>query len=152
MTQQTFKSWALVALSAFLIASLLGVALRYAFVGTLPDWIAYKNLQHAHSHVAMMGWLYSALYLLIAYRFKLIRKVYVILFWLTQAAVVGMLCSFPFQGYGLYSIFFTTSHLILSYLFIIQVFRDLGKSPEKSRSRLLLKTALWFLFISTLGT
>jgi hypothetical protein len=152
MTQQTFKSWALVALSAFLIASLLGVWLRYAFVGTLPDWIAYKNLQHAHSHVAMMGWLYSALYLLIVYRFNLTRKVYVTLFWLTQVAVVGMLCSFPFQGYGLYSIFFTTCHLILSYLFIIQVFRDLRKSPEKTQSRLLLKSALWFLFISTLGT
>ncbi len=127
--------------------------MRFAFVRELPWEISYKNIQHAHSHVAMMGWLYSALYILIVVLFKLDRKVYRPLFWMTQFSVLGMLVFFPLQGYGLYSIIFSTLHIFLSYYFIWQVAKDLrGSSQELMISRVLMYTALFFLFLSSLGT
>lgn len=153
MTDRTFTRWILVALISFFVASLLGVLLRYAFVWELPEGILYKHLQHAHSHVAMMGWLYSALYILIVRCFKLSGKIYGFLFWSTQLTVLGMLISFPIQGYGLFSIIFTSGHMILSYVFILRVFHDLKfKYSYRIPSVLLLKSALLLLFISTLGT
>jgi hypothetical protein len=101
----------------------------------------------------MMGWLYSGLYILIVRSFNLKGAIYTRLFWLTQVAVVGMLLSFPFQGYGFFSISFTTVHLGLSYFFSIRVFLDIKKGNlSKTNSVVLLKSALVLLFISTLGT
>jgi len=147
----TFQTWILIAFISLLVTSLLGVGLRYAFVGGLPEWIQYRNIQHTHSHMGMMGWIYGALYIFIVRLFNLKRIVYRQLFWLTQCTVVGMLFSFPVQGYGPVSIFFTSLHLIFSYIFIFQVFRDLGLK-KNSPSHIMLKTALILLFISTLGT
>jgi hypothetical protein len=153
MSDRIFKVWTLTALASFIIAAFLGVILRYAFVGELPIWLPFRHLQHAHSHVAMMGWLYSGLFILIVRLFSLNRFIYVRLFWLTQLAVFGMLFSFPFQGYGIFSIFFTTLHLGLSYVFIIHVFRDLkAQASNTNHAGLLLKSALILLFVSTLGT
>ncbi len=101
----------------------------------------------------MLGWLYSGLYIFIIRSFKLFSKKYVILFWATQLVLLGMLISFPIQGYGLFSIIFSSSHIVLSYFFVVFVFKDLAKSrASKSLSKLFLKTALIFLFISSLGT
>ena len=153
MPDRSLRVWILAALSWFVISAFIGVILRYAFVVELPLWLPFRNLQHTHSHLAMMGWLYGGLYILIAHFFDLRGVIYSRLFWMTQVAVFGMFLSFPFQGYGLYSIFFTTMHLGLSYLFIIRVFKDL-KVPESGPGNaiLLLKSALILLFVSTLGT
>ncbi|MBK8506634.1 MAG: hypothetical protein IPL46_33235 [Saprospiraceae bacterium] len=153
MSERIFRLWTLTALASFVIAACLGVMLRYAFVGELPEWLQFRHLQHTHSHVAMMGWLYSGLYILIVRFFDLKRSIYARLFWLTQIVVIGMFFSFPVQGYGLFSISFTTLHLVLSYVFMIQVFRDLKpKSYVNRNSVLFLKSALILLFVSTLGT
>ena len=149
---KNYNKWFSVAITYLIIAGLLGALMRYAFAAELPSWIQYKNILHAHSHVAMMGWIYSGLYIFICFLFGLNRDLYKKIFWVTQVSVVGMLISFPIQGYGLYSIFFTTLHLILSYVFIINVFRDLNQKGEKNYSSTFLRTALVFLFISTLGT
>lgn len=145
------KKWVLLAVMYFLLTSLFGVLLRYAFVAGLPDWLQYRNLQHGHSHLGMMGWIYSALYIFIVFLFELNKRIYKRLFWLTQLAVVGMMIAFPLQGYGLISISFTTLHLLASYTFIFHVLRDL-RFHEPLPSWRLLKTALFFLFLSTLGT
>ena len=147
------QRWSWVTISFFVIAALLGALLRLAFVVELPEWLWYKNLQHAHSHVAMMGWLYGALYLLIVHLFNLNPSRYLSLFWWTQVSVVGMLITFPIQGYGLFSIFFSTLHILLSYVFCIRVFRDLKNTlVERSISVLFLRTALIFMVVSTVGT
>jgi len=146
-------SWWNLAVFWFLVAGFLGCVMRYAFVKELPFDIAYKNIQHAHSHVAMMGWLYSALYVLIVALFQLNRKVYRPLFWWTQFSVLGMLVFFPLQGYGPLSIVFSTLHIFLSYYFVWQVVKDLRASKQELMlSKVLLYTALFFLFLSTLGT
>ena len=125
--------------------------MRYAFVGDLPDWIDYKNIRHGHSHIALLGWLYAGLYIFIVYLFELKGVIYSRLFWLNQFSVLGMLIFFPLFGYAGISIFFVSLFIFLTYAFIYLVFKDL---PRKSSgfSHFLLKTSLFFLFISSLGT
>lgn len=146
------RPWITAALINFLIAASLGALLRFAFVEEI-SWMNYKHILHTHSHLAMLGWLYLALYALIVGTFlppeRQEKRRYTSLFWLTQASVVGMLLSFPVQGYGLISITFSTLHILLSYLFVRWIWLDLPE--EKSFSRLMLRTALVFMVLSTLG-
>ena len=125
--------------------------MRYAFVEGLPEWLSFNNIKHAHSHVALLGWLHAGLYIFIVFLYKLRRTVYQKLYWITQLTVLGMLISFPIQGYKLFSIIFTSLFIFLSYYFIYLVFRDL-KKREKEPSITFLKTSLFFLFLSSLGT
>ena len=135
----------------FIIAGLMGLLLRLAFITDLPAIIQYKYVLHAHSHVAIMGWIYNGLTILIMKYFNLRKKVFRKLFWLIQISVVGMMMSFPVQGYGMVSIFFTTMHMLVSYAFIYYTFKETGLQKQRGPEIILLKTALIFLFISTLG-
>ncbi len=146
------KTWIRVALVNFLIATAIGALLRFAFIQEI-SWLYFKNFLHAHSHVAMLGWIYMALYALLIHHFLPERqqrsRAYNWLFWLTQASVVGMLTSFPVQGYGPVSIAFSTAHIILSYIFAGWFWIDLGKADTFSKK--MIRTALIFMVISTFG-
>ena len=146
------KSWLLISLINFFIAALMGLLLRAAFVWDLY-WMEYKNMLHGHSHLALLGWLYLGLFVLIHGRFldkeKASKAIYTRLFWLTQFSVVGMMLSFPLQGYAGFSIFFSSLHIVLSYVFVYRVWKDHRK--ESIQINLLLRTALLFLLISTCG-
>ncbi len=61
------KKLVLVCLINFLIAALMGLALRYSFIN--PIGVNYRFLTHAHSHVAMLGWVYLMLYVFIVHYF-----------------------------------------------------------------------------------
>lgn len=130
----------------------MGLILRGAFVWEI-GWLDYRNMMHGHSHVAMLGWAYLALYSLIWYRFipkgKREKPVYSGLFWFTQITVLGMMVSFPIQGYGAVSITFSTLHILASYTFCYLVWRD--HQTKHPAVALLLKTALVLLVISTIG-
>ena len=149
------KKLVIVCLINFLVAALMGLMLRYAFVLPLHDFVKplpfqYRNLMHAHSHVAMLGWVYLMLYLFIVHHFIPEKKpVYNRLFWVTEIAVVGMLLSFPFQGYAAISISFSTLHIVCSYIFIRLVWKN--QKVKTKPTRVLLKTSLVFMFISTIG-
>ncbi len=146
------KSWLVVALLNLLIAVSMGAVLRFAFVSEIPG-LPYKNFLHAHSHVAMLGWIYLALYNLLIHQFLSKEKqkapAYNWLFWITQISVVGMLVSFPIQGYGPISIAFSVMHILCSYVFVGWFWADLEQ--PRSASRTLLLTALIFMLISTIG-
>lgn len=142
----------LTALFNFAIAAAMGLLLRGAWVWEI-EWLDYKNMLHAHSHVAMLGWIYLILFALISDRFvppeKQRAKKYGRLFWFTQAAVIGMMVGFPVQGYGAISIAFSTLHVFASYFFIYRIVKDAEvHSPQVS---LLLRFSLFFLAFSTLG-
>lgn len=57
------KTPIVVCLINFVIAATMGLLLRYAMLDGIP--FNYRFLTHAHSHVAMLGWLYLAIYVLI---------------------------------------------------------------------------------------
>ena len=132
----------------FLIATTMGLVLRYAMLGGIP--FNYQFLIHGHSHVAMLGWLYLCIYvLLVRLVVKSHAQIFYRLFWLTQLSVLGMMISFPVQGYALVSITFSTLHIFCSYFFVYHIWKHLKKMPLVFK--LLVKTALIFMLISTAG-
>ena len=126
----------------------MGLALRFSFLESIG--LNYRFLTHAHSHVAMLGWVYLMLFTLFVHYFipeKL--KIFNRLFWITEFAVVGMMLSFPFQGYAAVSISFSTLHIFCSYYFVYLIFKH--QKVNSLVSRKLLKTSLIFMVVSTIG-
>jgi hypothetical protein len=136
----------------FFLAALLGAILRLFAVADIPA--TYGFLVHTHSHIALLGWVYIGLTTLLYKLFLETANVavgYRRIFWFTQITLVGMLLSFPFQGYGLFSILFSTLFLIASYLF---AWLFLKKTPHELRSRLSFKLAHWavlYMVLSSMG-
>lgn len=146
------KFWIITAFINFTVAAGMGALLRFAHVQEV-SWLDFKSMMHAHSHVAMLGWVYLAIYALVWFWFlsdERKKKVkYQRLFWLTQFAVLGMMLSFPFQGYGPVSIAFSTLHIFCSYAFCFWIWRE--SKPVNNHAGLLLRTALVWMVVSTIG-
>jgi hypothetical protein len=132
--------------------------LRTMFVFSIPG-VNFKYFLHAHSHVALLGWLYSTFYLLFIKVFlkeeDKNRKTFKIQFWLTQLSVLGMLISFPIQGYAAVSITFSTLHILMSYWFIYSFLKYSKANPVMKEKHTLsiafAKWSLFFLALSSLG-
>ncbi len=146
--QYLWFQWALL---YFIMAGFLGLLMRYVHLGDLPEWIDYRNIRHAHSHLALLGWLYAGLYIFIVSIYRLDRPVYNIVYWLTQLSVLGMAIGFPTQGYKFFTIVCLSLFIFLTYYFIYLVYTDV-KKRERDVSTIFLWTALFFLFLSSLGT
>lgn len=148
----SLRSWIICCFFNFLIAAIMGLVMRFNYLFSL-EGINYIYLLHAHSHIAMLGWAYLMIYSLVVCFFiskeKCTKPVYNQLFWSTQLSVVGMMISFPIQGYALFSILFSTLHILLSYVFCWLVWRDCKN--EKSSEKILLKAAILFMVFSTFG-
>jgi len=146
------KTHSKIALGYFLIIAFLGLILRFFHIIDIP--INYKHIVHAHSHIALLGWIYTALTTLIYFIYlkdKPITKTYQIIFWSTQITLIGMLLSFPFIGYALFSILFSTLFLIASYVFFWFVNKHVSDTQKKTDSYQLIKIALWFMVLSSIG-
>ncbi|MEX2350741.1 MAG: hypothetical protein WD554_07660 [Flavobacteriaceae bacterium] len=138
------------ALFYFLLAALLGATLRLFVVADIPA--TYRFLVHTHSHIALLGWVYIGLTTLLYKLFLETANVavgYRRIFWFTQITLAGMLLSFPFQGYALFSILFSTLFLIASYLF---AWLFLKKTPAEFRSLFSFKLARWSVFYMVLSS
>ncbi len=146
------KSWLRVSLFNFFIAATMGLILRMAHVIEMP-WLDFRNMMHGHSHVAMLGWLFLVLYAMILDRFlpagESQKKIHHLFFWSTQVSVIGMMISFPIQGYQAVSIAFSTIHLVLSYIISGIILRKVWRN--RTPSGLLLTTSLLLMLVSTLG-
>lgn len=134
----------------FVLAAVIGLFLRWQFVSPTPG-IRYTYFLHAHSHVMFLGWIFNVLFLtfinhhLADKRTPLLRNFFLIL----QALVVAMMISFPMQGYGLYSIIFSTLHTLAVMVFIV-LFFHLTKG-KRTVSLWFARTSLFFFFLSTAG-
>ncbi|WDF64871.1 hypothetical protein [Flavobacterium sp. KACC 22763] len=146
------KSWILCCFFNFLMACVFGLLMRFMYLFPL-DLLNYSFLLHAHSHVAMLGWVYMIVYVLVVHFFipkgKSQKPIYNRLFWLTEFSVIGMMIAFPIQGYALFSIVFSTMHILLSYVFCRLVWKDCVK--DKSPSQRLLLVSVLFMILSTFG-
>lgn len=145
-------TWIRWAFGFFFLASCLGLMMR-AFHVIEITYFEYKNILHTHSHLALLGWGY--LMLVGGMVFGLVKekdqlKDYKWLFLGTVIALLGMLFSFPFQGYGPISISFSTLHMLLSYGFAYKLFKVI-RSSEKTPATRLIRLAIWFMVISTFG-
>ena len=141
-----------IALGYFLVIGLLGVLLRLFQIANIS--INYKYIVHSHSHIALLGWIYTGLTTLIYKLYlvdKPIDKKYKMLFWSTQITIIGMLFTFPFIGYGMLSIIFSTLFLIVSYWFVYLFLKHTTAEQKKTNSYKLIRAALWFMVLSSIG-
>jgi hypothetical protein len=153
--RQLSINWIRVVYFNLLTVAFVGVILRYKIVYSLP-FIEQKNLLHGHSHFAFAGWITQALMFLLIFQLKhqsfenILHKYN----WLLIGNLItawGMLLSFPFQGYGFYSILFSTLSIIVSYAFAIIFWKDLNQQKENKIAFLSFKAALIFSILSSFG-
>lgn len=152
MRPLNLKKQSILALSYLLIIASLGVLLRLLPVSNMN--INYRYIVHAHSHIALLGWVYTALMVLIYYLYlkdTQIKQKYAKVFWFTQFTIIGMLFSFPFTGYALISIIFSSLFIIASYVFAILVFKHTPSENKNSHAYKCIKIALWYMIISSIG-
>lgn len=146
------KPWMFWAVFFFLVASLFGLLMRYFLVGEV-NFFEYKHILHTHSHLALLGWGYLMVTGALVFTFvkdEKRLKTYKILLGVSVFSTLGMMLSFPFQGYGLYSISFSSIHLISSYFFAYFFLQDLSRLKECTATRLVRFSVIWML-ISSLG-
>jgi len=142
--QIAYRKYIPISLFYFLIVAVIGTLLRSIAFLKIP--FEYANLVHAHTHVAFQGWVYTAIFLIITSLYvspdKFQRGKYLLQFKLTTLVLIGVLISFTFQGYGLYSIVSSTLFQLLNYWFIYRFFRDVKVSSPLQVDLLFIKTGL----------
>ncbi|WP_332914519.1 hypothetical protein [Algoriphagus boritolerans] len=146
------ENWIRWAFGFFFLAVCLGLVMRSFHVVEIP-YFEYRNILHAHSHLALLGW--GHLMLVGGMVFGLVPeknyiKAYKWLFLGTILSLLGMLFSFPFQGYGAISISFSTLHMLLTYGFAYKLLKVI-QAREMTPATRLIRLAIWFMVISTLG-
>lgn len=145
------KSWSKASLFFFLMVAVIGTTLRAAGYFNIP--LGYRNLVHAHSHTGFQGWVYTIMFLIITSIYispeKLKKGKYALQFKLTIIVLAGILVAFSLQGYGLYSIVFSTLFQVLNYWFIFRFLKDTSDSAPESFSLKFIRTGLYFGLIST---
>lgn len=137
------------------IVALYGVTMRYKILYSLP-FFEQKNLLHAHSHFAFAGWVTHILltgicFVLWPYLPKEKKKKYPILIMINFMIAVGMLVSFTVQGYGLYSIIFSTLSIFIIVAFTIFYVRDVNTYARHARFRRWATYGLYFNVMSSIG-
>jgi hypothetical protein len=152
----TTKFWLKFSLVNLCIVALLGLLMRYKIGFEFP-YFNQKSLQHSHSHFAFSGWISHTLMVLIIHflQKKMTGSVgfkYNKIIIINLACSYGMLVSFILQGYGFYSIFFSTASILAAYGFAYYFFKDLRQLSQKSLAINWFKAALGFNIISSLGT
>lgn len=149
------QKWLRIALINLNIVAFLGIILRYKIAFSFP-FVDQKHLLHSHSHFAFNGWISQALIvLMIEYLFKSgLKNVYQKYKWVIITNLItayGMLISFAIQGYGVFSIIFSTSSIILSFIFGIIYWKDLNRLISGIEAQRWLKAAIIFNMVSSLG-
>ena len=144
------KKQVFIALSYLLLASSLGIILRLFPVTNVEA--TYKYIIHTHSHIALLGWVYISLTTLLYHLFikKNQQKKFRNIFWATHFTILGMLFSFPFTGYALISIIFSTLFLICSYWFYF-LFKRYNYLKKSSYVYKFINASLIFMTISSIG-
>ena len=133
-----------------LLAAALGLYLRWQFIAPMPG-VRYAWFLHSHSHAMFLGWVFNLFYLsfLNHYLPERVHGRYMNFFWLLQVLVAAMMISFPLQGYGLYSIIFSTLHTVLIMIFIAIFFRH---TRNQTCTSLWFARVAWIFFLlSTAG-
>lgn len=149
----------------FIITILLGLSLRVSYIADV--FFNIRHVTHSHSHIGLLGWIYTILSSLICQYFlrETDRKPYFILFLCTQFCILGMLFSFPFGGYFLYSIIFSSLFIICTYWFSIfflkrskkynfirfSISKSVDTEHDKPLSLKFVHWGIYFLILSSIG-
>ncbi|MEO9257724.1 MAG: hypothetical protein ABI207_05040 [Crocinitomicaceae bacterium] len=148
-------NWTKIALINFLIVSFYGLIMRYKIAFPFP-YLDQKNLQHAHSHFAFIGWV-SLLLMVLMIRVirkktteKNLNQLNFILF-IHLLCAYALLISFTLSGYGVTSIVLSSVTIFISFAFAIIYFRAIRDIKDLDCKNWFI-AALIFLVISSIGT
>jgi len=146
------RRWFRIALVNLLLAAIIGALLRALYIWEIP-FVRFRPYLHAHSHVALLGWLFIGVVLCLLHdggNGVLTKRMRWLLLAL-QGTVVAMLLAFPVQGYGAISIAASSAHLMLAYPLLALVWNTSRGWPAEGSGRLT-RWAIAFFAISTIGT
>lgn len=146
--------WVTLTLINLCIVALLGMTLRTKLLFTVR-FIDFKNFLSAHSHFAFGGWVTLALMVLFITNLLTVeqqrRKIYQWILWGIEINSFGMAITFPFEGYALFSIIFSTLFIFFTYGFCWFFFKDLRTTSVEPLVKSLANYAMAFLTISSIG-
>lgn len=141
----------------FLVLGILGTLIRLKMSHPLLPDLNTSNLLHAHSHIAVLGWTNVAFIALIVY-FTFSQKAttsrsLTIFFWAMFIVNLGIAPTFTAQGYGLYSIIFSTLSVVISIWFLVLYIKGQDRKATGKRSALyrLISTGVAFYMLSIVG-
>lgn len=136
-----------VTLVFFFIAAVLGLSMRLMHAGWLS--IHFKNILHTHSHIALLGWLYNVALIVLQYViFRKTKSKINLAFWLSQITFLGMMFSFPFQGYAAISITFSTLYLFCTYYLVYTLFKETKNGENRNVAQLIGWSGVYLIFSS----
>lgn len=150
------KFWLKFSLINLCIVASLGVLMRYKIGFEFP-YFNQKNILHSHSHFAFAGWITHTLMTLMVYYLQdkigvLDTNKYKKIIIANLICSYGMLVFFIIQGYGMFSIFFSTASILVSYAFGYYYLKDLKKIDTDLAAINWFRAALIFNIISSFGT
>ncbi|UTW64817.1 hypothetical protein KFE94_08965 [bacterium SCSIO 12643] len=136
-----------VTLVFFFIAAVLGLSMRLMHAGWIS--IHFKNILHTHSHIALLGWLYNVALIVLQYViFRKTNSKIDLAFWLSQITFLGMMFSFPFQGYAAISITFSTLYLFCTYYLVYVLYRETQNLENRYVAKLIRWSGIYLIFSS----
>jgi hypothetical protein len=148
------RSWAIWCIVNLLIASFMGLLMRYKIEFRLP-FADQTYLLHAHSNFVFCGWVSLTLFsCMIAYLLPEKAKSknsYLWLFILLEVVSIGLLITCLYQGYGLFSAIFSFLFIGLFYVFIAIFWSDYKQIKHRKEIQWFTYTALIWFVCSTLG-
>ncbi len=155
MMNYSIRRYTQIALFNFLLIAVIGLLLRYKIAFYLP-FVDQKYLLHGHSHFAFSGWVTHSIFVLLVRYLQSQTSVHIFkrYKWIINANLLtayGMLVSFPLQGYGVFSIIFSTLNIFVSYAFVVFYWKDLNRLANKHVGHWWLKSALAFNALSSAG-
>ena len=146
------RFWITISLVNLFIVALLGFSLRSKILFSLP-FIDYKNLLSSHSHFAFGGWATLALTVIMIYDLlgAADKKIYQWILWGIQVSSWGMAITFPFTGYALFSIIFSTAYIVFTYVFAFSFIKDVVKRITERSILWMSITSVASLVLSSIG-
>lgn len=148
------SKWLKIAVFNLIFVAIAGCLMRYKILYSFP-LLQQKHVLHSHSHFAFSGWISLAIMAFmiqfLSKRISIHSKKYQLFLKIHLLSSYGMLIAFAFQGYGFFSISFSTLSIITNLLFAIQYWKDLNRIEIKSVSSSWFKAALFFSVFSSIG-
>lgn len=146
--------WVNLCLVNLAIVALLGFLLRSKILFSIPQ-LNYRYILSAHSHFAFGGWVALVLITLLVYDvlpspYKEKRS-YQVALWGTYITSIGMAFTFPFTGYQVISIIFSSSFILFTFYFSWLFFFDVVKATMNKTIKLLCLFSVLVMVFSSLG-
>jgi len=140
-----------IALLFLVVSATYGLLMRLQHIVNIPKFV-YTSFLQAHSHVTFLGWGFLAITSLVIFAFVpqlFTAKVVKNSFWIMVAVLIGMLISFPLQGYKVFSIAFLSVFLLTSYIYLGVLFKSL--KHKKGISALFIRYGIVYYYLSSLA-